>query len=79
MSRSANFPRLLETFFLDRLLQQRRASPYTVASYRDTFRLLLAFAQKRLQKAPSALHLDELDAPLISAFLDHSLSHCLEI
>ena len=42
-----------------------------MASYRDTFRLLLAFAQKRLQKAPSALRLDDLDAPLISAFLDH--------
>jgi site-specific recombinase XerD len=71
MKRLADFSRLLEAFFLDRLLQQRRASPYTVASYRDTFRLLLAFAQKRLQKAPSALRLDDLDAPLISAFLDH--------
>ena len=71
MKRSADFPRLLETFFLDRLLQQRRASPYTIASYRDSFRLLLAFAQKRLQKAPSVLLLQDLDAPLISAFLDH--------
>lgn len=71
MKRSADFPRLLETFFLDRLLQQRRASPYTVASYRDTFRLLLVFAQKRLHKAPSTLRLEDVDATLISAFLDH--------
>src|SRR5262249_33426483 len=41
--------------------------PYTITSYRDTFRLLVAFAQKRLQKAASALQLAELDAPLISA------------
>lgn len=71
MRRSADFPRLLEAFFLDRLVQQRRASPYTIASYRDTFRLLVAFAQKRLQKAPSTLRLADLDAPLISAFLDY--------
>ncbi len=71
MRRSADFPRLLEAFFLDRLVQQRRASPYTITSYRDTFRLLVAFAQKRLQKAPSALRLADLDAPLVSAFLDY--------
>lgn len=71
MRRSADFPRLLEAFFLDRLVQQRRASPYTIASYRDTFRLLVTFAQKRLQRAPSALRLADLDAPLISAFLDY--------
>jgi integrase/recombinase XerD len=69
--RSSDFPRLLEAFFLDRLIQQRRASPYTIASYRDTFRLLVTFAQKRLQRAPSALRLADLDAPLISAFLDY--------
>lgn len=71
MRRSADFPRLLEAFFLDRLVQQRRASPYTIASYRDTFRMLVTFAQKRLQRAPSALRLADLDAPLISSFLDY--------
>jgi integrase/recombinase XerD len=65
------FATLLETFFTERLLRQKRASPHTVASYRDTFCLLLRFAQRRLHKIPSALTLDELDAPLISAFLDH--------
>lgn len=62
---------LLEAFFTERLLRQRRASPHTVAAYRDTFRLLLRFAQARLGKAPAALPLAALDAPLIGAFLDH--------
>ena len=62
---------VLEFFFTDRLAQQRRASPHTIAAYRDTFRLLLGFAQKRLGKAPSLLDLQDLDAPLIGAFLGH--------
>jgi len=45
---------LLEAFFLDGLLKQRQASPNTIAAYRDTFRLLLVFAEKRLSKAPSS-------------------------
>jgi site-specific recombinase XerD len=71
MKTTANFPGLLEAFFIDRLMQQRQASPHTIASYRDTFRLLLAFAQKRLNKPPSKLTFDELDAPFIGAFLNH--------
>lgn len=70
MSPLANFAALLQAFFTDRLMRQRRASPHTIASYRDTFRLLLEFAQRRLKKPPSRLHLEELDAPLIGAFLD---------
>lgn len=62
---------LLEAFFTERLLRQRRASPNTVAAYRDTFRLLLRFAQARLGKTPSALPLSSLDATLVGAFLDH--------
>src|SRR5215831_18829222 len=65
-----NFPRLLQCFFSDRLLAQRKVSPHTIASYRDTFRLLLQFAQKRLHKAPSQLGLKDLNASLIGAFLD---------
>jgi site-specific recombinase XerD len=61
---------LLERFFLDRLMRQRQVSPHTVASYRDTFRLLLEFANRRLHKQPSHLTLEEVDAPLITAFLD---------
>jgi site-specific recombinase XerD len=55
-------------------MTQRQASPNTIASYRDTFRLLLEFAQNRLRKHPSALALTDLDAPLIGAFL-HNLEH----
>ena len=66
---------ILEAFFTDRLLTQRRASPHTVASYRDTFRLLLAFARDRTGKTPSQLQLADLDAPLIGAFLDHLERH----
>lgn len=62
---------LLEKFFTERLLRQRLASAHTVAAYRDTFRLLLHFAHRRLAKAPSQLLLTQLDAPLISDFLDH--------
>jgi len=61
----------LETFFTDRLLRQQHASPHTVAAYRDTFRLLLGFAQRHLKKAPSRLDWADLDAALITAFLDH--------
>jgi site-specific recombinase XerD len=61
----------MQSFFTERLLTQRRVSPHTVASYRDTFRLLLSFAQQRAGKAPSQLDLADLDASLITAFLDH--------
>ena len=48
----ANLPTLLQSFFTTRLMAQRKVSPHTIASYRDTFRLLLQFARKRLRKAP---------------------------
>ena len=61
----------LEAFFADRLLTQRNASPRTVAAYRDTFKLLLGFAQQQTGKQPCRLDLADLDAPLIGAFLEH--------
>jgi site-specific recombinase XerD len=61
----------LETFFTERLIRQRQASPHTIAAYRDTMRLLLGFAAKRLDKQPGRLEVDDLDAPLVGAFLDH--------
>jgi integrase/recombinase XerD len=61
----------LQAFFTERLINQRHASPHTVAAYRDSVRLLLQFTQQRCGKAPSALDFDDLDAPLIGAFLDH--------
>jgi site-specific recombinase XerD len=62
---------LLQAFFTDRLAQQRHASPHTVLSYRDAFRLLLDYAAHTTGKKPSALEITDLDAPLIAAFLDH--------
>ena len=66
---------LLERFFTQRLMQQRQASPHTISSYRDTFRLLLKFAQQRLHTPPARLTLEEIDTPLIVAFLDHMEKH----
>jgi integrase/recombinase XerD len=61
----------LQAFFTDRLIRQRQASPHTIAAYRDTLRLLLVFASARCGKEPSKLDIDDLDAPLVGAFLDH--------
>src|SRR5690349_9974752 len=66
-----SFAGLLQSFFTDRLLRQRQASPHTIASYRDSFRLLLKFASERLGKEPSELTLTDLDAPFVGAFLHH--------
>ena len=71
MKSESSFPSLLESFFTQRLMSQKQVSPHTIASYRDTFRLLLDFAQKRLHKQPSCLVLQDLDAPLIGAFLEN--------
>ena len=68
---SASFPSLLQSFFTDRLLRQRAASPHTIAGYRDCFRLLLQFAKERLGKMPSQLQIEDLDAPFIGLFLEH--------
>ena len=62
---------LLQAFFTDRLQRQRQASPHTIKAYKITFTLLLRFAQDRLEKPPNQLCLEELDAPLIAAFLHH--------
>jgi site-specific recombinase XerD len=70
MNPTVSFPALLQRFFTERLMQQRRASPHTIGSYRDTFRLMLRFAQGRLGKSPTQLAFEQIDAPLIVAFLD---------
>ena len=61
----------LQAWFTDRLITQRNSSPRTIGAYRDTFRLLLRFAQDQTGKQPFELDLDDLDAPLIGAFLTH--------
>jgi integrase/recombinase XerD len=62
---------MLEAFFTDRLQQQRHASPNTIAAYRDTFRLLLTFANEEIRKPPCKIELTDLDAPFIVRFLAH--------
>ena len=61
----------LEAFFTQRLLTQKNASPHTVASYRDCLRLLLGYVHDTTGTPPFKLRLDDLDAPVIGAFLDH--------
>lgn len=64
------FPALVQQFFLGHLIQQKNVSPQTVASYRDTFRLLFNFAQKQLRKSPAQMALNDMDAGLILSFLN---------
>jgi len=66
---TATLPALLQSFFTERLLTQRQVSAHTIASYRDTFRLLLRFAQRERHKPPSELNLSDVDADLIAGFL----------
>ena len=72
---STSLAPLLERIFTQRLMQQRQVSPHTISSYRDTFRLFLTFTQQRLHTPPSRLKFEEIDAPLIVAFLDHLEKH----
>jgi integrase/recombinase XerD len=67
----ASFPAILQRFFVEHLRKHRAVSPSTVAAYRDTFRLLLAFAEASIGKAPTRLTLNDLDAEMILGFLDH--------
>jgi integrase/recombinase XerD len=68
---SITFPALLQDFFRRRLVAERGASAHTIASYRDTFELLLRYAEKHSGRTPSALNLQDLDAPVVLSFLDH--------
>ena len=61
---------LVQKFFTDRLYAQMEASPHTIASYRDTFRLLLKFAGEKAGKSPIKLSVDDLNAEMIGVFLD---------
>lgn len=65
-----SFAVLLQRFFTQRLMQQKKVSPHTLCSYRDTFRLLLRFATKKLHTTPERLVIEQLDAPLVTAFLN---------
>ena len=71
MKTQSTFSELLQAFFTERLMNQLNASPNTIANYRDTFRLLLTFAHRRLKKTPTALRVQDLEASFICRFLDH--------
>jgi len=71
MKSTKTFASLLEAFFTDRLMKQRQASPNTIASYRDTFRLLLRYLQKHRNKCPSSIVLSDLNASVITGFLNY--------
>jgi integrase/recombinase XerD len=62
---------MLQAFFTDRLMTQYGASPHTVASYRDTFKLLLGYVHQQTGKLPARLDLSDLDAATIGSFLQH--------
>lgn len=68
---TSDFPALLQTFFTDRLLKQRQASPHTVRAYRDTFRLLLRFGAECFGRTPSQLKFSDLNAEFLCEFLEH--------
>lgn len=68
---AANLAGHLQRFFTDRLLRQLGASQHTVASYRDTFRLFLKFASKHHRRMASDLKVEDLDAKLVTSFLQH--------
>src|SRR5262245_64605914 len=62
---------LVERFFTQRLMQHRQVSAHTIRSYRDTFRLFLTFTHERLHTLPARLTFEQIDAPVVGAFLDH--------
>jgi len=62
---------LLQLYFTERLARQRDASPHTIASYRDSFKLLLTFLHEQTGRPPSKLQLEDLDTTRITAFLSH--------
>ena len=67
----AEFATLLQRFFAERLLQQKNASPRTVTAYRDTFRLLLRYAERETGRPPAKLALRDFDATLVLGFLSY--------
>lgn len=69
--KAADFSSLLAAFFTQRLMQQRQASPHTITSYRDTFRLLVGYAQRELHKPPTGLALEDLGPDFLGAFLTY--------
>ena len=78
IAHAADLPALVERYFCEYLIKQRNASPETISSYRDAFRLFLRFSEQRFGRAPATLTLADFDAPQILAFLDslEKQRHC---
>jgi integrase/recombinase XerD len=62
---------ILQGFFRVKLMQHKDASPHTIASYRDTWRLLLHYARQATGTPPEKMRLAQLDHDLITGFLHH--------
>src|SRR5262249_53196655 len=74
-SRSTCLAPHVQAFFTQHLCQHKQASPQTIASYRDTFRLFLIFVKDTTGREPAALQLSDLDAPIVLQFLDYLEHH----
>ena len=68
---SKQFVRLVQRFFTEHLIQQKNASPLTIAAYRDAFRLLFDYLQKRHRKVPTQLSMADLNATILLRFLEY--------
>ena len=71
LSSESEFTALVQRFFVERLIQQQNASAQTVNAYRDTFRLLLTYAERTIGKSPTTMSLEQFDCSLIIGFLDY--------
>ncbi len=71
MKKYSSLAQLLETFFRERLTQQKNATSATIASYRDALRLLILFVSERTGRKPCALTVQDLDRDVILAYLQH--------
>jgi integrase/recombinase XerD len=71
LTNPAKFAALVQRFFAERLLQQKNASPRTIAAYRDTFRLLLSYAERKIGKPPAKLALIDFDVAMVLNFLEY--------
>ena len=69
MKRGHSLAAHIQHFFSERLSTQQRASPNTIATYRDTFRLLLRYAESRTGRSPTELQMEDIDADLVGRFL----------
>lgn len=70
MTESTSLAPVLQYFFTEHLFSHKQASPRTVLAYKDSFRLLLQFVRDKSGIAPASLCVQDLDAPIILAFLD---------